>query len=197
MSRRKGPRRLSPEEEELWQRIAARTRRTKPETRPSLAPGPPPESKRPASPEPIAPIRMGASDARPPGHDLASPIGHVLRAAPLRMDSKSHKRMVRGKLVPEARIDLHGMTQAAAHPALTRFVLDAQTRGLRLVLVITGKGRPGDDDGPVPVRLGVLKHQVPHWLASGPLRAVVLQVTEAHQRHGGAGAYYVYLRRNR
>ena len=66
-----------------------------------------------------------------------------------------------------------------------------------LVLVITGKGRPGQDEGPAPLRQGVLRRQVPVWLAQPPLGPLVLQVAEAHVRHGGAGARYVYLRRQR
>ena len=129
--------------------------------------------------------------------DLAPSLSERLDASPLRMDRKQWLRMKRGKTQPEARIDLHGMTLAQAHPALTRFLRDAHDRGLRTVLVITGKGRTGRDDGPIPERRGVLRYQVPHWLSSGPLRQIVLQVTEAHLRHGGAGAYYVRLRRNR
>ncbi|MDY6859138.1 MAG: Smr/MutS family protein [Pseudomonadota bacterium] len=105
--------------------------------------------------------------------------------------------MKRGKLSPEARIDLHGMTVAQAHPALTSFILRAHADGKRLVLVITGKGKRAEDDGPIPVRRGVLKHQVPHWLTSPPLGSAVLQITPAHAKHGGTGAYYVYLKRQR
>jgi DNA-nicking Smr family endonuclease len=111
------------------------------------------------------------------------------------MDRKRFGKMKKGRLAPEARIDLHGMTIAQAHPALNRFILDAAARGARLVLVITGKGKLRDEGGPIPERLGVLRHQVPHWLSTAPLRAHVLQVTEAHVKHGGQGAYYVYLRR--
>ena len=57
------------------------------------------------------------------------------------MDAKAFARMSRGKLSPEARIDLHGMTLAEAHPELIGFILNAQAQGLRLVLVITGKGK--------------------------------------------------------
>jgi len=84
-----------------------------------------------------------------------------------------------------------------AHPALTRFILTAQQDGKRLVLVVTGKGKQRDDGGPIPVRFGVLRHQVPHWLSTQPLSLAVLQVTQAHMRHGGGGAYYVYLRKTR
>ena len=65
------------------------------------------------------------------------------------------------------------------------------------MLVVTGKGKDRDDGGPIPVRLGVLRHNVPQWLSTPPLAQIVLQVTEAHLKHGGGGAYYVYLRRNR
>lgn len=109
------------------------------------------------------------------------------------MDHKLHKRMTRGKMRPEARLDLHGMTLAAAQPELAGFILSCHANGLRLVLVITGKGR--GDHGPLPTRPGALRHQVPYWLHQMPLAKVVQQVTPAHYRHGGEGAYYVYLRR--
>jgi DNA-nicking Smr family endonuclease len=118
-----------------------------------------------------------------------------LRTAPLQMDAKAFGKMTRGKLLPEARIDLHGMTLSEAHPELIRFILNAHADGLRLVLVITGKGKRGDDTGPIPQRMGVLRHQVPIWLRQAPLGPTILQVAEAHLKHGGAGAYYVYLRR--
>ena len=113
------------------------------------------------------------------------------------MDQKAYGRMKRGKLAPEGRIDLHGMTLDQAHPALTRFILGAQADGKRLVLVITGKGKPGDDAGPMPRPRGVLKRQVPMWLAMPPLAQAVLQISAANIRHGGDGAFYVYLRRHR
>ena len=124
-------------------------------------------------------------------HDERPPRG----AAQIKMDRKAFQKMKRGKSTPEARLDLHGMTAAAAHGALTAFILKAQADGKRLVLVITGKGRTSDDAGPIPAQPGILRRQAPHWLAQAPLKSVVLQVSEAHQRHGGSGAYYVYLRR--
>ncbi|PWE33558.1 DNA mismatch repair protein MutS [Maritimibacter sp. 55A14] len=202
MARRKEPRKLSPEERALWRKVA--------ETAAPLRRDPPapsePEPGR-AAPEPardprgttaIPSFRMGERAIRDrPHHDLAPPISETLEAAPLTMDRRAYTRMKRGKLKPEARIDLHGMTLAQAHPALTGFILSAAADGKRLVLVITGKGRRGPDEGPIPARPGVLRHQVPHWLAAPPLAALVLQVAQAHTSHGGGGALYVYLRRPR
>ena len=87
------------------------------------------------------------------------------------------------------------MTLAEAHPELIHFILNAQSAGMRLVLVITGKGKRRDDTGPIPQRVGALRHQVPQWLRLPPLGPAVLQITEAHLKHGGSGAYYVYLRK--
>ncbi|WP_428513748.1 Smr/MutS family protein [Roseovarius sp.] len=120
-----------------------------------------------------------------------------LARQPLQMDKRTNTRLKRGKVEPEARIDLHGMTLARAQPALTGFILRAQAQGKRLVLVITGKGKNTDTGGPIPTRNGVLRHAVPQWLGMAPLSGLVLQITQAHVRHGGGGAYYVYLRRNR
>ena len=195
---------LRPEEEQLWQDVArtirpmseaalARLRKPVPVSAPPLA------MPAPVPPEPktlFAAFRLGekARPLRSAAH-FAPTRAEALSQATLQMDARKHAKMTRGKLDPEARIDLHGMTLAEAHPELIRFILNAQTAGLRLVLVITGKGKPGPDHGPMPVRTGVLRHQVPNWLRMAPLGPAVLQVTEAHLKHGGSGAYYVYLRR--
>ena len=126
-----------------------------------------------------------------------SSLPDQIARSPVQMDKKTFGRMNKGRLQPEARLDLHGMTLDRAHPALVRFVLSNHASGKRLVLVITGKGKARDDGGPIPVRFGVLRHQVPQWLAMPPLSGAVLQITQAHQKHGGSGAYYVYLRRQR
>ncbi len=193
---------LTAEEKALWNRVAERTvplhpqrRAAPPPEEPSL---PKPPAPRPPERAPLAPFRVGERTGdTAPAHNLQPPVGARLDAAPLNMDRKNFTRMKRGKLKPEARIDLHGMTLDRAHPALTRFILDAHARQLRLVLVITGKGRGEEGPGPMPPRRGILKRQVPAWLQQPPLSAAVLQVSEAHLRHGGTGAYYVYLRRRR
>lgn len=152
----------------------------------------------PKTPKSVKPFRLGqAAKPTPPPHDLRAPVEQEVAALPLSMDRKRFTKMKRGKISPEARIDLHGMTQAQAFPALTGFILRAVSEDMRLVLVITGKGKTRPDHGPIPERHGVLRHQVPHWLQSGPLKPHVLQIAEAHLKHGGRGAYYVYLRKPR
>jgi DNA-nicking Smr family endonuclease len=130
-------------------------------------------------------------------HDLAPRLDQHLAKQPLKMDRNAFEKMTRGKLKPEARIDLHGMTLAEAHAELIGFILGAHAAGKRLVLVITGKGKIRDDHGPIPQRMGALRNQVPHWLAAPPLGSAILQITPASLRHGGEGAYYVYLKRQR
>ncbi len=197
--RRRG---LSPEEEDLWAQVARTVQRAEAHLRAEkLAHKRKPLPEAPKPPEPQKPLleafRLGEK-ARPlrakPWEEPATPAEHLAQA-PLQMDAKKHGQMTRGKLDPEARIDLHGLTLAEAHPELIRFILNAQTAGLRLVLVITGKGKPGPDHGPIPQRVGALRHQVPHWLHMAPLGPAVLQVREAHLKHGGGGAYYVYLKK--
>ncbi|MCB1361004.1 MAG: Smr/MutS family protein [Rhodobacter sp.] len=208
-------RRLTDEEREIWHRVVRNARRLLPSHDPApdarKGPVPDPQAPKPAGPpphtrpspaHPVPPIPPGATrGVAPPriGLDLAPSVSERLAREPVRMDRNLHRAMSRGKLEPEARIDLHGMTVAQAHGALIGFILSAQARGLRLVLVITGKGRkPGSDHAaPMPVRQGVLKHEVPHWLRSAPLGPLVLELRESHRSHGGAGAYYVYLRKRR
>ena len=198
MSRRR-PRHLTEDEKALWQRATKDDLPLDPARPRPIADMPKALEEKPKKTgERLTPFRIGAQASETAmGHDLAGPLAEHLTAAPIRMDTKQFGRMKKGKLKPEARIDLHGMTMAAAHPALSRFILASHAGGLRLVLVITGKGKDRDDEGPMPVRRGILRHQVPHWLHTPPLSKAILQVVPAHLRHGGEGAYYVYLRRTR
>lgn len=200
-------RKLRPEEVELWKQVADRTERLdrghKPidfgaalNLEPQIIPSPKRLKLIAALIKP-ATTKTGQK-SKPTTHiDRSLPISDQVRTAPIRMDRKSFDQMKRGKLKPEGRLDLHGLTLDRAHPMLTQFILSAHGNGKRLVLVITGKGKQRDDGGPIPVRFGVLRHQVPQWLALSPLSSAVLQITQAHDRHGGGGAYYVYLRKPR
>jgi DNA-nicking Smr family endonuclease len=193
-------RRLKPDEIALWRKVTEKTdaldrmQTFDPE---AYAPHPIKKERSPRASVSLDGKTPPKPAARKTSFDLAPSLPDRLNHAPIQMDRKSFSRMKRGKLRPEARIDLHGMTLEHAHSALTRFILSSHRSGKRLVLVITGKGKDRDEGGPIPVRHGVLRHQTPHWLATAPLSSVVLQVSQAHASHGGGGAYYVYLRRHR
>lgn len=198
---RKRPRSLSAEDRKIWSAVAktvTAARPQKPKEENAHTPDRhPPKPKQKQSFE-VSDFRIGETATTSlPGSQLAPSVSERLAHAPVRMDHGTHKKMLRGKMKPEARIDLHGMTLAQAHPVLTRFILGAHEDGLRLVLVITGKGKDRDEPGPMPVPRGVLRHKVPQWLSLPPLAQAVMQVTPAHISHGGEGAYYVYLRRSR
>ena len=169
-------RKLSGEEAALWEGVA---RTAKPLRRAYSAPAKPAaDGKQPAQPQqPTAPLatRPIAGAARSPGA----------------IDRRTARRIARGAIEIDARLDLHGHTQEEAHRRLIGFLTNAREEGARLVLVITGKGTYGDGDR------GVLRRALPHWLATAPLRGVVSGFDEAHRSHGGAGAFYVRLKRAR
>lgn len=183
MTRRK----LTADEIELWHQVVAKAERLVPAVHP---PRPLPK------PTPNKPVLLRAA---PVGERPAPkpPLAKPGKPAAVTMDRKAFGRLKRGKLVPEGRIDLHGMTLDRAHPELTRFILSSQASGRRLVLVITGKGRTGSDHEPFLAQRGILRRNVPIWLGMPPLAQAVLQVAPAHINHGGDGAFYVYLRRFR
>jgi DNA-nicking Smr family endonuclease len=104
------------------------------------------------------------------------------------IDRSTAEKLRKGKLPIDRRLDLHGMTEAAAHAALNRCVRETHRNGLRVILVITGKGREGE---------GVLRKNLPRWLGLGENAEKVLRVTTAQPLHGGSGAFYVLLRRRR
>jgi len=106
------------------------------------------------------------------------------------IDRANAERLKRGLHRIDARLDLHGMTQAPAHRALSEFIAASRNAGRRCVLVITGRGL--GQVGP-----GILKSSVPRWLEEPELRRHVLAVAAAQPQHGGPGATYLLLRRRR
>jgi DNA-nicking Smr family endonuclease len=130
---------------------------------------------------PVAPRVVLPAHPAPAPTTRAAPSKH----APL-ADRSPEKRVRRGKLDVAARLDMHGMTQAEALQALGGFLAHHRADGARCVLVVTGKGRDGAG--------GVLKQKLPDWLGGGSLRAIVSGYAVAHQKHGGGGAYYVFLK---
>ena len=118
-------------------------------------------------------------------------------SGPAGVNGATEERLKRGQMEPEARIDLHGMTQGAAHRTLITWLRTAHRSGHRLVLVVTGKGNPKNDEGATWMMSdhGVLKQMVPRWPNEPDLAALIAYTRPAHARHGGGGALYVYLRK--
>ncbi len=181
---------LKDEDRALWQQV---TRDAKPLAKRELPPARPPTSQHPEAPEPKA-----KRESKPPGHlPRPLPATSVRRAEPALehgraagVDRRRSERLRRGQLPVEARLDLHGYTQDQAHAALGDFLGGSQARGLRCVLVITGKGTTTDSGG-------VLRAQVPRWLNEPGNRARGLACDYAQPKHGGLGAIYVLLRRKK
>ena len=115
-------------------------------------------------------------------------------------DRRRVRKIATGQHEIEARLDLHGLRQSDAHRRLARFLHDAQSAGLSMVLVITGKGsarKPADDASGSYAReeSGIIRRAVPLWLGEPGLRALVVSFTSAHPRHGGSGALYIHIRK--
>ena len=181
---------LSDEERALWHtvtRAIAPLRRRKAKIKETV------EVEDVAAPAPPAKQARNAVKTAPPAAPVQRQAPPLAPLAPLGRRMK--QKLGRGSTSIDDRIDLHGMTQAAAHAALARFLHRAQHDGARVVLVITGKGaRPGSDPH---AERGVLKRQVPLWLESAELRPLVIGFESATIGHGGAGALYVRVRRAR
>lgn len=135
------------------------------------------------------------ADAPPssPGKKAKPPAGAAKPAPLAPLDRRLRARIGKGTVAIDARVDLHGLTQAAAHERLRSFLARSQAAGARLVLVITGKGRP-DETQTMGEERGVLRRLVPIWLASPELRRYVVGYDAAGRGHGGEGALYVRLR---
>lgn len=115
-------------------------------------------------------------------------------------DRRKARRIANGRVEIDARLDLHGMTQERAHGALRHFVHSCHNHGCRTLLVITGKGGSALDAGRMRddgSERGVLRRNVPRWLAEPDIAPLVVSFTTAAQRHGGDGALYIHLRGRR
>lgn len=114
------------------------------------------------------------------------------------LDGNTDRRLKRGQIPIEGRLDLHGFNQEQAHGMLRQFVQSAYAQNKRCLLVITGKGGGrigrlfgGDSSG------GVLKQKLPQWISDYPLKDIVLKAVHAAPKDGGSGAFYLYLKRKR
>jgi DNA-nicking Smr family endonuclease len=155
----------------------------------------------PATPPPPN-VAMPAPAPRPPRPRQPGPVGP--EALPGNsLDRRTRQRLLRGKAEIEDRLDLHGDSVEVAYMRLRGFLNASRARGLRLVLVITGKGSGdyvrhtlhGATHWDAPEREGRLRRLLPQWLAEPELRAMVVAFQPAHPRHGGGGAWYLRLRR--
>jgi len=153
---------------------------------------------------PVEPEPEAKTETPPPPVESAQPSpaptlkGRPAKPAPpplVPLERRMRTQLRRGQQGVEAVIDLHGLRQDEAHSALRGFLRLQQQRGAKLVLVVTGKGIAGDV--PYGEERGILRRNVPHWLRLPDLRPLVLGFDEAEQRHGGAGALYIRLRRSR
>jgi DNA-nicking Smr family endonuclease len=180
---RRRRRELSEEERALWRGVARSVRPLRKPPR-RVAEDPQPAPAVPARPVPKGKVLTAVAPSRAAAPAAPPPLATFARREKL--------KLARGRTAIDARIDLHGKTQAQAHAALVRFLHGAQQDGAKFALVITGKGaRAGDSER------GVLRRQVPMWLRLPDLRDIVVGFEEAHVGHGGEGALYVRLRRAR
>lgn len=155
-------------------------------------------------PQPLAPLPKvfrpeGASAAAYAKADAKEkrPLlpGRAGEKPALQMDKRLKQRFQRGELPIEARLDLHGLTLANAERAMSRLIRDSLAQQKRCLLVITGKGARSADS--TAQGRGVLRAWLPEYLKRGPWRDEILGVAPARQEMGGAGAFYVLLRRQR
>jgi DNA-nicking Smr family endonuclease len=177
-------RRLSPDEQALWDRVVA-------SVRPLREPATPPPVPAAAPPEPAPP----APAPLPPRAAPRKPAPAPPPPAPgVTLDGSWDRRLGRGLVQPDATVDLHGHNLGTAYALLDERLERAIASGARLLLLITGKP-PTDKNR--PVGRGAIRAAVGDWLHASRHAAAIAAVRNAHPRHGGAGALYIVLRRKR
>jgi DNA-nicking Smr family endonuclease len=153
----------------------------------------------PEEPAPVAVTSKAPPKRLPPRQPFLPPYQAPLPSAALpakAVDPAIRKKVGRGRIEIDGRIDLHGMTQNEARSALHGFIHARFNRGDRTVLVITGKGAKSDSDYIAAMtERGVLRTMLPIWLNEPSLAPMVSGWSVAARGHGGEGAWYVRLRR--
>jgi DNA-nicking Smr family endonuclease len=150
-------------------------------------------------------VKMAPAISAAPNFIPARPSAYLAAPPPLAsFERRTAQRLGRGQLEPEARLDLHGHGLENARIALLHFLSSRRMQGLRMVLVITGKGASPfarhtlhtREHFHTPEREGKLRREVPLWLEEAQFRIHVVGFQPAHPRHGGGGAFYVKLRKS-
>ena len=189
---------LTGEDAELWSRVAGSVEPLSERDVPIARQQSKPPAGRPQSQD----TPEGGGGHKPPSAPPATAKPPARHTAPLgRIDRRESRQIAGGRVTVDARIDLHGHRQREAYGALKAFLMRAQAAGHRYVLVITGKGAVRAQDDAVPFyetsETGVLKRAVPRWLSEPAFRELIVSYGPAHARHGGEGALYIRLRRER
>ena len=116
----------------------------------------------------------------------------------IRIDKNKLSLLKRGKIKPEKILDLHGLTSVEAKTKAIEFTKINFNLGLRLLLIITGKGKIKINDlNRGELKPGVLRKSLKSWLYDSDLRPNILGIISSHISHGGEGAFYVYLKSNK
>ena len=110
------------------------------------------------------------------------------------IDRQTYKKLKRGDIQVEARLDLHGLNVIEAFDATNEFLLNAYNSGKRCVLVITGKGIKNFGNSP---SRGILREKFPDWVEMPALKSKIIKIAPAASKHGGEGAFYVYLKKHK
>ncbi len=104
------------------------------------------------------------------------------------VQTRSDKKVRRGQVKIDYTIDLHDMARSAAFANLKSRLKRAHESGFRTVLIITGKG---------PNLQGVLRRSLRGWLNDPSIREMISNIAPSHIRHGGTGAFYVFLKQRK
>ena len=175
---------LSTEDETLWQKVAKTVRPQKQAKKIE------PSAKSKRSKADKGSIIPSTPAIEPPVRKAPKTVVIPAAAPPTAQDDGTARALRKGKWKIDKKIDLHGMTQAAAKTALEEFILAAQKQDKRTLLIITGKGSRSTGGG-------VLRRMLPHWLELPPLKDIALALTPARPEDGGDGAFYLRLRKKK
>ena len=97
-------------------------------------------------------------------------------------------------------IDLHGYTLEEANKTIENFIIKSFQENINKLIVVTGKGihSQNERDPYVSKDLSILKYSVPEFISNNKnLLKIIYEMKDAKIEDGGAGAFYIFLKKNK
>ena len=112
--------------------------------------------------------------------------------------TKINKKLKKGKIPPDQKIDFHGMSLVEAEELLCNAVVNCYNTNKRCILFVTGKGvnkKETDCGNKTRLYYGKIRGAFSSWIRKPEIEKYILSVEQASMEYGADGAFFVYLRK--
>ena len=112
--------------------------------------------------------------------------------------TRINKKLKKGKIPPDRKIDFHGMSLIEAEELLCNTVINCYNTNKRCILFVTGKGvnkKETDFSDETRLYYGKIRGAFSSWIRKPEIEKYILGIEQASMEFGADGAFFVYLRK--